>query len=49
LELVIPLLSEKRCKTPEEGRARGDQICKWIYDLFYYTGTTIAAYLILKD
>jgi hypothetical protein len=49
LERIIPLLSEKRLKTPENGRKRADQLCKWLYDSFYYSLSTVFGYLILKD
>lgn len=46
---VLYYLSEKRVRTVEEGLRRADQICKWSFDVFYYTLSTLSAFYILKD
>lgn len=46
---VLYYLSDKRVRTEEEGLRRADQICKWTFDVFYYTLSTLGAYYILKD
>ncbi|KAL4440861.1 hypothetical protein ABPG74_013842 [Tetrahymena malaccensis] len=49
LNKVVGMLSEKRLKSIEEGKKRADQICKWLFDICYYTLTSIVGYLICKD
>lgn len=49
LDRIIPLLSEKRSKSVDEGKKRADQLCKWLFDFIYYSSTSIAGYLIVKD
>jgi len=48
-ESLLQFLSTKRLRTLEDGKKRADQLCKWLFDVFYYSGSTITAYLILKD
>jgi len=46
---LIFILSEKRTKTIDEANRRSAQLCKWFFDFFYYSASTISAYLILRN
>ncbi|KAL4491955.1 hypothetical protein ABPG72_008376 [Tetrahymena utriculariae] len=46
---IYDLLGERRKKTYEEGMKRADQLCKWSFDIIYYSFSTVIGYLIVKN
>lgn len=46
---ILNLVPQQKALSPEDKVKRATQLCKWCFDIVYYSVTSILAYLIIKD